>query len=36
MTYAQEQSIKKKFGGLIPKKPPLISKVLEFEYLIPG
>jgi len=23
----QEEAIKKKFGGLMPKKPPLISKV---------
>ncbi|XP_047054503.1 uncharacterized protein LOC124660731 [Lolium rigidum] len=28
----QEQSIKKKFGGLIPKKPPLISKDHERAY----
>jgi len=30
--YAQEQVIKKKFGGLIPKKPPLISKDHERAY----
>uniref|UniRef100_A0A453EL24 cAMP-regulated phosphoprotein 19-related protein n=1 Tax=Aegilops tauschii subsp. strangulata TaxID=200361 RepID=A0A453EL24_AEGTS len=28
----QEQAIKKKFGGLIPKKPPLISKDHERAY----
>ncbi|KAF7022126.1 hypothetical protein CFC21_034957 [Triticum aestivum] len=28
----QEQVIKKKFGGLIPKKPPLISKDHERAY----
>jgi hypothetical protein len=25
----QEEAIKKKFGGLMPKKPPLISKVFQ-------
>ena len=28
----QEQAIKKKFGGLMPKKPPLISKDHERAY----
>jgi hypothetical protein len=30
----QEEAIKKKFGGLMPKKPPLISKVFECAHLI--
>lgn len=25
----QEEIIKKKYGGLLPKKPPLISKVIH-------
>lgn len=26
--FLQEAAVKKKYGGLLPKKPPLISKVL--------
>lgn len=26
--FLQEQAVKKKYGGIMPKKPPLISKVV--------
>ncbi|KAJ4765522.1 cAMP-regulated phosphoprotein 19-related protein [Rhynchospora pubera] len=29
---AQEEAIKKKYGGMVPKKPPLISKDHERAY----
>lgn len=29
-TYMQEEVVKKKYGGILPKKPPLISKVTPY------
>lgn len=32
----QEEAIKKKYGGMLPRKPPLISKVaFLFEFYFP-
>ncbi|XP_061366342.1 uncharacterized protein LOC133309574 isoform X1 [Gastrolobium bilobum] len=33
-SHQEEEAIKKKYGGMLPKKPPLISKVTSFSYLI--
>lgn len=31
--FLQEEAVKKKYGGMLPKKPPLISKVISLSDL---